>query len=142
MKIEITSYNEAAELFHNSRKRKIGCNTCLVEGPIAAGDELAHEWFAVRYHNTNVATFYANGDIELQTDGFETTTTKKRMNEALAATGFRVWQSKFVWYIGDNDVESKFENGMRVRANNPGIIQVPCPPDIGFTHQYIVDMAR
>lgn len=52
----------------------------------------------IRYHDTDVLTFNADGSIILDSGGYETVTTKRRMNE-YAPHGFGVHQDKHVWYV-------------------------------------------
>ena len=57
----------------------------------------------VRYHNTDVISLTGN-IVTLNNGGYETPTTKRRMNEASDAfmpggMGFKVFQKDFEWYI-------------------------------------------
>ena len=57
----------------------------------------------VRYHNTDVISLTGN-IVTLNNGGYETPTTKRRMNEASDAfmpggMGFQVYQKDFEWYI-------------------------------------------
>ena len=76
----------------------------------------------VRYHATNVVVF--NKDkIVLNSGGWQTTTTKKRMNQASEAfdLGYSVYQDKWDWYVSLNNGETiEFCDGLvidRRRAN-------------------------
>jgi hypothetical protein len=59
----------------------------------------------VRLHQTNIVTIdpakkvvdEARGQIDLDTGGWKTVTTKKRMNETLQGTGWSVVQRKGLW---------------------------------------------
>ncbi len=55
----------------------------------------------VTYHSTNVVTVYPNGRIVLDTGGWQTATTKARMNQASNqfGLGFCVYQKAFQWYV-------------------------------------------
>lgn len=60
----------------------------------------ANNWTAVTYHDTTVVEF--NDDyVILRTGGWETATTKARMNQASNQfnLGYCVNQTKFVWYV-------------------------------------------
>lgn len=57
---------------------------CTVEYSTKNGDRV------IRYHDTDILTFRAEGGIVLNTGGFNTNTTRDRMNEYLAAAGIRV----------------------------------------------------
>ena len=54
----------------------------------------------VRYHNTNVVTF-DNNRVTLDTGGWTTYTTKKRMNQASQTfgIGFEVYQKDWEWFV-------------------------------------------
>jgi hypothetical protein len=59
-----------------SQSRKLGNNTYLLRG----NDEIA-----VKLHATHVLTFYKNGSIRIATGGWNTPTTKGRINEYIPA---------------------------------------------------------
>lgn len=96
----IHSYEAAHEAFQAAEKRsrrssldslKLAGNTYLVPGPsessFSVGDPATFSpcgqtrpaYYAVRLHNTNVVTFYSNGDVTLDTGGWLTRTTLHRM---------------------------------------------------------------
>jgi hypothetical protein len=56
----------------------------------------------VRLHGNRIATIYNNGDIQLSSCGWETVTTKSRLNAILDTflSGIGIYQKDFVWYIG------------------------------------------
>lgn len=51
---------------------------------------------AIRLHNTDVVTFMPSGEIQLNSGGWRTPTTKERINK-FANTG--MYQEKGVWYV-------------------------------------------
>lgn len=55
----------------------------------------------VTYHNTDVVTVHANGNVTLDTGGWRTATTKTRMNQASNqfGLGFQVHQDEFAWFV-------------------------------------------
>lgn len=55
--------------------RKVGRNTYLKRRPNNA--------IALRFHNTDILTFYKNGRIEVATGGWNTITTRQRINQFL-----------------------------------------------------------
>lgn len=57
-------------------------------------------WTNVRYHNTVVVRFN-RGHIELDTGGWQTATTKARMNQTANQYGldFYVFQTAFKWFV-------------------------------------------
>jgi len=54
----------------------------------------------VRYHSTDVVSFNAR-QVRLMTDGYLTSTTKARMNQASNQfkLGYRVFQKRYRWYV-------------------------------------------
>lgn len=64
---------------------------------------------AVRYHSTDVVRAISNGQCILNTGGWYTVTTKRRMNDI---TGLNIFQRKFKWFVGPLE----FYNGMVVNA--------------------------
>ena len=63
----------------------------------------------VRYHNTDVVTFNKN-EITLDTGGWKTVTTKKRMNQVSEQydLGYHVYQKHGEWYVEYNNDVSEF----------------------------------
>ena len=55
----------------------------------------------VYYHDTPVVKKYANGEITLNTGGWLTPTTKRRMNQVSEAynLGYKVYQKNYNWYV-------------------------------------------
>jgi hypothetical protein len=54
------------------------------------------ETIAVRLHSTDVVTYYKDGDVMLNSGGWQTVTTKDRMNRF---SPYSVWQEKGIWYV-------------------------------------------
>ena len=70
----------------------------------------------VRYHYTDVVTF-DDTDIQLQSNGWHSKTTKLRMNQPSAQfrLGFKVYQRDFEWYVTHNGKEQYYTDGMTLR---------------------------
>lgn len=79
-----------------SRQDTIGTHKTRIE-PDADG---VH----VRYHATRVISKAFDGTITLRTGGYQTRTTKVRMNQALRQWGtpYVVCQKAFAWYLHDS----------------------------------------
>lgn len=70
---------------------------------------------AIRYHNTDVVTLHADNSATLNSDGYQTATTKARINEY--APGRGISQRNGVWYMSDG---SLYYDGMTIDADgNP-----------------------
>lgn len=66
---------------------------------------------ALRYHATDVVTV-RDGVVTLNSGGWRTSTTKKRINSALPA-GWYLYQSAFEWFIRlPCGAVTRFEDGM------------------------------
>jgi hypothetical protein len=102
-------YQKALDLVKTARngyKKPIANNTYLIL------DTNTND-VAVRLHNTNILTFKPDGSIILDTGGWETNTTKARMNEFLPMGG--VGSERGVWTISTGGIEYFFEDGMVIK---------------------------
>ena len=73
---------------------------------------------AVTFHSTDVVVFDANS-ITLNSGGWQTVTTKRRMNQTAEhfGLGFSVWQKNFIWYVdwqGANGKTLEYRDGMKL----------------------------
>ncbi len=80
----------------------------------------ASDAIALRLHNTDVVTFYANGTVRLNTSGWRTATTKDRINRSLR--DHAVSSERRVWYLyshrgGVWSLRYKFEDYMLIDAD-------------------------
>jgi len=60
----------------------------------------------VYLHNNLIAVVHDNGDLQLSSAGWETVTTKSRLNALLEnffGYGLRIFQHDWNWYIGDRN---------------------------------------
>lgn len=74
---------------------------------------------AVRYHSTDVVKF-TNTSITLNSDGWRTVTTKRRMNETASqfGLGYSVFQKAHHWYVRLGEQVLDFEDGMTFARNH------------------------
>jgi len=63
----------------------------------------------VRYHSTDVVVVH-NGEVTLNTNGWKTVTTKRRMNQAANqfGLGYYVFQEHHDWYVCWNGIVYPF----------------------------------
>lgn len=66
---------------------------------------------ALRYHQTDVVTAYPDGTVKLDNGGFQTNTTKERINRYLP-DGHQLYQEKKKWWIATPNGVVPYENGM------------------------------
>jgi len=83
------SYSDCHTLAQ-TRKRKLANNTYLECNPDGS--------FGIRLHSTQVVIYHADGRIELQSGGWQTVTTKARMNEF---SPLSIGSDRGVWYVND-----------------------------------------
>lgn len=97
------NYNEALSMVHgktNRKSRKIGNNTYA---------EIEYDnSVSIRLHGTAVVRFYPNGLVKLNSGGWQTSTTKDRINKY---SPVKVYQKKYVWYLEDG---TEFEDNILV----------------------------
>jgi hypothetical protein len=93
-----TSFQDAADILASGRtsdsrdSRKIANNTRLeTRGPDA---------IAVELHSTDVVTFHRSGAVSINSGGWQSVTTKERINRYLPA-GVSLFQEKHEWYVQD-----------------------------------------
>ncbi len=88
------------------KSRRIGNNTFKVF--YKNGDH------AIRLHKTDIITWRANKVI-LNTNGWQTLTSKARMNEYLPTfKGVRVYQSKHIWYVNTPEGAVEYYDGIEL----------------------------
>jgi hypothetical protein len=75
---------------NNRGQRKIGNNTYAY---------IEHDGtVAIELHGTKVVRFFPNGLVQLNSGGYRTHTTKKRINKY---SPVRVYQKNFEWFLND-----------------------------------------
>ena len=88
----------------------IGTHKTTIEREIKNGQ---HTKINVVYHSTKIFSWdKETGTITLNTGGWETYTTKKRMNQCLEEFGFtaKVYQKDFNWFCNYEGTEFEFKN--------------------------------
>ena len=70
---------------------------------------------AVTFHSTDVVVFDAN-TITLNSGGWKTVTTKRRMNQTADhfGLGFSVWQKNFAWHVDWDGQTLGYCDGMKL----------------------------
>lgn len=91
---------------------------------------LDHDVIALQYHATHVISWHSDGTITLRTGGYQTVTTKARIN---AYSPHSVYQDNGLWYIrphgvpfDENAPRVLFFDGIQIKE---GAIQNPRPVD-------------
>jgi hypothetical protein len=74
----------------------------------------------VRYVVTDILKMWTAGNVTLNSGGYRTVTTKRKINQASAefGLGISVWQKDHVWYVRNAfGVTQPFRDGMAVACN-------------------------
>jgi hypothetical protein len=80
---------------------------------------LYHDRVVTRYHSTNVVTEYADGLTILDSGGYHTQTTRRRIREfggILIRLGRIVQSGRIGWFLPDGRM---FEDGIMIRVEPP-----------------------
>jgi len=103
-----TSYVRARSLLRGRASRLVPSLRATTIEPHSAGIALA-------YHGTPVVVFCEDDTLIINSGGYESMTTKARINDALRETAYSVYQRDHAWYVrhgGGADVP--FTNWMRL----------------------------
>lgn len=103
------TYAEAEAKLGKRETKKLENNTYL--------HRVAIDTLAVKLHQTDVVLIHSNGRFTLQTGGWQTVTTKDRINGYSPA---RVYSNNGVWHVG----EAAFHDGMQVDSTGKPIGKV------------------
>jgi len=103
----IKTYEQAKNVFENSKKRKITNNTYLAK---IVCDEAGKQKnvYVIKLHDTDIIQFWPNKTV-LNSGNYRTSTTKERLN---TFTPFTINQVKGIWYITDYISTVIFQNGI------------------------------
>ena len=100
------THNEAVLMVRgkrNANRRKVGNNTYA---------EILHDnSVGIMLHSTYVVKIHPDDTYTLQTGGWQTVTTKDRINQY---SPVRVYQRKYEWFVKLNGKEYPFMEGMVV----------------------------
>ena len=89
----------------NANRRKVGNNTYA---------EILHDnSVGIMLHSTYVVKIHEDNTYTLQTGGWQTVTTKDRINQY---SPVRVYQRKYEWFVKINGKEYPFMEGMVVQG--------------------------
>ena len=69
----------------------------------------------IRLHDTDIITFLPNGDIMLDSGGWQTVTTKDRMNRFLDCG--KICQERKIWYLWMKDKKYTYKDGMVIHED-------------------------
>lgn len=101
MNVNITDYVTADQVLGDRDRRKIKHNTYLERD----GDAIR-----ILYHRTFIVNYFRDGNIEVNNGGWDTVTTKTRINE-YTPSWFHIRQMQHKWYIVAKDRSFNYEDG-------------------------------
>jgi hypothetical protein len=99
---DIRSFQSAVNVLNGKERRTIGNNTTLVRHD--------NDTISARLHYTDIVTYHRDGRIIVNTGGYQSATTKHRIN---GLTNVGVYQNDFSWYLADGNA-TPFVDGMDV----------------------------
>jgi hypothetical protein len=118
------NYFAGLTLLGNRTQKKISGNTILY-----VSNENGEKVVKIKFHQTDIVTFYSDGFFKVNSDGYRTSTTKRRINDY---TNLGLYQSKGIWYFGDkqefrdNILEIDFKYLLNlIPENKKGLIEEP-----------------
>lgn len=112
------TYQEAARILA-TRKRKVANNTVLIHNP-------SDNSIGIQLHGTQVVVLYPDGSFSLYTGGWNTVTTRARIN-AFAPVPIGLHNKKRMPYIGFYGNEAPFYDGMTFDQSGRHIGRITTP---------------
>ena len=121
-----TNFLAAVDLFVHGKSRKVSArsrqikvspntNLILTFGVFVTGEEMNVRCV---YQGSDVVTWHTDGTAELDHHGWQTATTKRRMNQC----GFNVYQSKHEWYITTKAGTFAWGEDSRIFIDEDGLV--------------------
>lgn len=102
-----------AQSFHSLETKFAGRGRILANNTRV--ERISEDCYAVRLHATNIVVYYRNGRIEINSGGWQTVTTKARINDALRDVGAWITQRNHEWTLHNADGSTRyFHDGMIV----------------------------
>ena len=113
----MSTFFQFQRLTNGRDSRKIGNNTRAIK--------LADDCYGIELHNTIVVKAYLDGRIVLNSGGWQSVTTKQRMNAYIPAC-VGVTQKDFKWFVSVDRWQSTvpYEDGFTMVEDNNGKVTV------------------
>ena len=113
-------YHSLVNFLNGRDEKKLGNNTLV---HMIGGADGPRKQVAVKYHNTDIVTINAEDIVTLNTNGWETSTTKERLNQFLSCRGAYIYQKKHVWYIKNEYETIEYKDGMQILPDGQFYVQ-------------------
>lgn len=123
----MSTYPEVNEKLGSKLQRKAGHHTYLVRNSGVPGDSIH-----LKFYDTYIITWYADGRIKLNSGGYRTVTTKARINEFIPSH-WGISQAKNVWYLKEFLLGGET---IRTFEFEDGIIIQPAHHDFPYDYDY------
>jgi hypothetical protein len=108
-------------------KGKLAANTKIHQFEVKLGEWKGSLSYAIRLHDTDIVIFHADDSVELNSGGYQTFTTRDRMNRCGIRIGMADGVPSVIWH----GQEHAFRDGMRLHAAGG----VTGPPIVGTIDQ-------
>ncbi len=106
------NYNSLRQFLDLKPSRKLGHNTIV--HMVRVLDSPEQDQVAVKYHGTNIIKIDPENVVTLNTGGWETNTTKDRLNQFLSCRDAYIFQKNHVWYIKNRHETIEYKDGMQI----------------------------
>lgn len=113
------TFTQAREKLGNRDSKKVANNTYLMARRTPEGEY----YIALRLHETDIIEFYENDEMAVFTGGWQTVTTKARINEYLPCNGVFQKHGDWFWNILGSEPEA-FSEGDIVMPVGNGLFRV------------------
>ncbi len=97
-------------------EKKIANNTWVIREYLGDGSPAYRHPIHIKLHNTNIMTFYREGNIKLNSGGWRTVTTSQRINQFLPGH-IRVSSDKGVWWVYMYGERTLFVDNMEINPD-------------------------
>lgn len=102
-------YESLDNMLGEKNVRKIGYETII--------HRLGDFEIGIKYHNTDIIKIDLTNIVTLNTGGWETRTTKDRLNQFLDCRGLYIYQKRNVWYIVNNGEHIEYKDHMKIHPD-------------------------
>lgn len=113
------SFDGLMRFLNGREEKKLGNNTWVLK---------TEDWrngldaVAVKYHDTNILLINSGGVTTINNGGWDTNTTKDRLNQFLRCKGIYISQKKYQWYITGPMGTEKYVNGTEILPDGQVVI--------------------
>ena len=105
------TYEQLDKHLGSRDERPLAHNTRIFRDKDITNDMI---FIGVVYHSTTIARLYPDGSVEIRHGGWQSNTTKDRLNWFTQPIGYTVYQKDWAWYVYNYRTGETFEyeNGM------------------------------